>query len=365
MEKIVLCGGHLTPALALIEELESKKDLKIFFFGRKFSTEGSANLSAEYNVINGKGLSFIPITTGRLQRKLTKYTIPSLLKIPVGLLQSLYYLAKIRPGLVVSFGGYLSVPVVFCAWLLGIDSVTHEQAIVPGLANLINTHFVKKVFLSWPETQKFFPKEKTEVIGNLTRKSLFQKRAPQKRLAQFLQSGKRVVFVTGGNQGSHFLNTLTFQLLPKLSSFAILHQVGTANYQNDYEKSQKIKKKNYLALQYLGPGDIGAAFENAEIIISRSGANTVWDIAMLGKIALFIPLPISASQEQYKNAAVLHKAGSAEILRQNEAAPQKVEQLINDLAKNAQKYRKNAQAFSRTLPKNAAQKIVNYIYKYK
>src|SRR3990167_7554123 len=106
MKKVAICGGHLTPTLALIEELRKKKAIEIIFFGRKYATEGSKSLSAEYQTIKNLSIDFYPILAGRLQRKFTKYTIPALLKIPIGFLQSVVYLIKIRPSLVVSFGGY-------------------------------------------------------------------------------------------------------------------------------------------------------------------------------------------------------------------------------------------------------------------
>ncbi len=161
MKKIVICGGHLSPALALIGQLQKEKDLEIIFFGRKFATEGSANTSAEFKEINSQNLKFVNITAGRLSRKLTIPALISYLKIPLGFIQSFFNLLILRPKLIVSFGGYISPPVVFCGWLLGIDSICHEQPVVPGLANKINSLFVRKIFVSWPDTAKYFPENKT------------------------------------------------------------------------------------------------------------------------------------------------------------------------------------------------------------
>src|SRR3990167_8297717 len=190
MKKIVVCGGHLTPALALIEQFAKDKNYKILFFGRKYTAEGSKNLSAEYRLITKKKIRFFSIISGRLQRKFTRYTIFSLLKIPIGLLQSFILLLFERPGLIISFGGYLSVPVVFCGWLLGIDSIAHEQSLIPGLATKINSLFVKKIFLSHSATKNYFESGKTELIGNLIRKSLLARTATSKNLSLFLKKAK-------------------------------------------------------------------------------------------------------------------------------------------------------------------------------
>ena len=218
--KVVLCGGHLTPALAVIEGLEKNKNLKLIFFGRKYATEGNKTLSAEFSTVTKKNIKFYEITAGRLQRKFTRFTIISLLKTPIGFLQSFIFLLHVRPNIIVSFGGYLSLPVVFGGWLLGIRSITHEQATVPGIASKLNSLFVDKTYLTWTESQSFFDIEKSEVIGNLTRKSLFNSSISDK-IKKFINSPKNIIFIMGGNQGSHFINQLIFKSLPK--PFCSLH----------------------------------------------------------------------------------------------------------------------------------------------
>lgn len=354
MKKIVICGGHLTPALALIDELKSKKDLKIIFFGRKYATEGSKNLSAEYQVISKLNLKFYSITAGRLQRKFTKFTIPALFKVPIGFGQSLLFLLLTRPNLIVSFGGYLSLPVVFAGWLLGIKSITHEQSIILGLANKINSLFVEKMYLSWPETVKFLNTESYQVIGNLTRRAVFKNESGTLKIQKFLRSTKKLILVIGGNQGSHYINGLIFDLLPKLNNYQLIHQVGTANYKGDLDKAKATSKKNYLSLEYIDQENIGTIFSRADVVISRSGANTIWDLAICAKPAILIPLPIAASGEQEKNAQILQKSGSGIVVNQKDLNANKLNEKIDYLFKNLAKYQKNAQNFSQTLPKDAA-----------
>lgn len=362
MTKVAICGGHLTPALALIVNLQKRDDIKIIFFGRKFATEGAKNFSAEYQLISKKkNIHFITITTGRLQRKFTKYTIPSLFKIPIGLIQSFAYLVKYRPGPIVSFGGYLSLPVVFSGWLLGIDSIVHEQSLVPGLANRINSIFAKKIFLTWSATLKYFPKEKSQVVGNLTRLSIFDKITPNDKIQRFLANTGRMIYVTGGNQGSHFLNSQITSLLPKLEKYLIFHQVGTLNFQGDLDKAKKIKRDNYFATDYLKPDDIGAVLNRADLVIARSGANTVWDLAILAKVAILIPLPISASQEQDANAQILKAAGSAYVVDQDQIYDDLLTRTIERVFRNHRSLKRAAIAFAKTLPKNALREIMKVV----
>lgn len=361
MKTIVICGGHLTPALALIEGLKEDRKIRIIFFGRKRATEGSQNLSAEARSIAAKHIIFIPITAGRLQRTFTRFTIPSLLKVPIGFLQSFFYLAKFRPSLIVSFGGYLSPPVVIGGWFLGITSIAHEQSALPGLASKINSLFVSRLFLTWSSSQKYFDGDMCQVIGNLTRQSIFEKKAQDPQIQKFLKKRQKLILVTGGNQGSHFLNTIAFSILPKLGNFCLIHQVGTANFDGDLEKALKIKRANYLAIDYITEQNIGAVLDRADLVISRSGANTVWDLATLSKVAILVPLVSSASGEQSSNAKILAGAGSAIVIDQEKLTADRLMQEIERIFANYQKFQQNARKFAKHLPQKGLAQIINFI----
>lgn len=363
MKKIVICGGHLTPALALINELEKEKDLEVIFFGIKYATEGSKNTSAEFKEIEYLNIKFINIKAGRLSRKITWHALTSYAKIPLGFLTSLYYLLKFRPKLIVSFGGYLSLPVVFCGWLLGIDSICHEQPVIPGLASKVNSLFAKKIFVTWENSAKYFPKEKTEVLGNLTREEIFKNKPQDPKISSFISKNSNYILVTGGNQGSHFINNLIFKNIKKLNKFSIFHILGTANYRGDHQKAQNIKSKNYFACDFVTSIDIGAVLNNASLSITRSGANTVWELAALGKPAIFIPLPHAASQEQLANAKVLEDAGSSIIINQKDIDPSSFPKKVEKFARNLKTYEKNADNFKKHLPLKASYKIKSEILK--
>lgn len=361
MKKLVLCGGHLSPALATIEALEKKADVKIFFFGRRHATEGYNNLSAEYDEITATNATFVNITTGRLQRKFTTHTIWSLLKIPIGFIESFYYLLKIKPDMVVSFGSYQSIPTVICAWLLGIKSIAHEQATILGLAAKINAPFTQKIFLTWTESAKYFKSSKIEVVGNLTRGAVFSKTPRDKKIREFLNGEEKIIFITGGNQGSHFINKIIFDVLPKLSKFKIIHQVGTINHDGDLDHARKIEQTNYLPIGFIDSENIGAIFNKADLVIGRSGANTVWELATLAKVSILIPLPHAAADEQLQNAQLLEHTGSAVVVLQKDATGDKIRNSINEIFKNQKKYQKNADDFSKKLPRDGVKKIKKYI----
>ncbi len=357
MKKIVITGGHLTPALALIEQFK-KEDVQIIFIGRKHPTEGSKNLSTEYRQIPKLGIKFYGLTTGRFQRKFTSHTIPSILKIPMGLAHSFFLLLIIRPSLVVSFGGYLSTPVVFSAWLLGIKSITHEQSAQPGLATKINAIFAQKTYLSWPQTAKYFTN--AEVIGNPIRRAIFQKNTINKQLATFVANSKNLVYITGGNLGSHFINQTIFKVLETKENIRIVHQTGIAN-QEDYQEAQKIKNANYYPIEYVQDGEIGAILNSACLVISRSGANTVCELAVLAKVAILCPLPIAGANEQFENAKILETAGSSVILLQGDLSPESLSVVLGKITKNMSLYQKKANQLQKNIPQNSAQILASRI----
>lgn len=363
--KIVLCGGHLTPALVIIDELEKHKEIKLVFFGRKYATEGIKAISQEYLQIHKKGIKFYEIDAGRLQRKLTRYTFLSLLKIPVGFIQSFIYLAKERPKLIISYGGYLSLPVIVCGWLLGIRSVAHEQASIPGIASKLNSLFVEKVYVSWPQTAKYFDRRKVEMIGNLTRQAIRNEKLKDQKIKKFLNSSKNLLFIMGGNQGSHFINNLIFKALPKLRNFSIIHQVGKTNWQGDLDQAKSIKSANYYPVDYIGPQDIGAVFKKASLVISRSGANTIWDLAVLSKPSILIPLPISGAGEQEANAEILKGAKMAQVISQEMVTVENLKGAISLFFEKRKEFEKHAKEFSKKLPGDSRDKFVKVILSYK
>ncbi len=161
-------GGHFAPALSVIEKLP--KDWDLLLVGRKYSLEGDAALSLEYQTAERMHIPFRMLTTGRIQRKLTRHSLLSLLKTPIGMVQALSILRDFKPDVVLSFGGYVAVPLVLAAHFLRIPIIIHEQTFGAGLANKISSRFADKVCISWEESRKYFPNGKVVVTGNPVRK---------------------------------------------------------------------------------------------------------------------------------------------------------------------------------------------------
>ena len=169
--KILITGAHFTPAFATIEELNKYKDVEIVYVGRKTTLEGDNTSSVESRLLPKLGVKFITITAGRLQRTFTPFTLISLLKIPIGFIQALHIILREKPDVVLSFGGYIALPLVIVAWLFSIPIIIHEQTLISGLANRLGSFFADKIAISFPEN-KLFDKAKAVLTGNPLRREI-------------------------------------------------------------------------------------------------------------------------------------------------------------------------------------------------
>lgn len=338
--KIVVTGGHLTPALAVIDEL---KDHQILYIGRKHALEGDKALSLEYQAITSKDIPFVSITTGRLQRKFTIYTIPSLLKLPVGFFQSLFILKKEKPDIVLGFGGYVELPVIFAAALLRIPVVIHEQTLTAGLANKIAAYLSRKICISWESSRDFFPKSKTILTGTPIRKEIIQSlNHPQNNPQEGGQKPRPLIYITGGSLGSHAINLLVEGSLGKLlKDYDIIHQTGDSRKFSDFERFEKFKNsegfKNYIVKKFLSSKEIADVLTVADLVVGRAGMSTVTELIYLNKPCFLIPLPFGFEQRQ--NANFMKKIGLAEVGVQELLSPISFFETINFMIKNKDKYK--------------------------
>lgn len=359
--KILICGGHLTPALAVAEAMP--KGTEVLYVGRKNPLEGDSAVSLEYKTILQKKIPFVEISTGRLQRKLTKYTFSSLLKIPKGLIESFRIINSFKPDVIVGFGSYVSVPVCLAGFMMRIPVIIHEQTLEAGLANKFLGSIADKICVSWENSLKYFPKNKTILTGNPVFSSLFSLQAKKNKTAL------PQIVVVGGSQGSHAINQIITNSLDKLlQKFNLYHQTGDAREFGDFEALERKKekmnetmKKRYFLTKFINPDDIGKILADSDLVITRAGINTIGTIAVLNKPALVIPLPASQRHEQKKNALFLKSLGLAEVVYQDSLTPEKFVTVVELMMKSLESYKiKNISSLE--LHKNSAKKIVDIIF---
>ncbi|MBU0976602.1 MAG: UDP-N-acetylglucosamine--N-acetylmuramyl-(pentapeptide) pyrophosphoryl-undecaprenol N-acetylglucosamine transferase [Patescibacteria group bacterium] len=344
--KFLITGGHLTPALATIEELRSRGYTQFFWFGRKKTMTGDKNYSAEYEVVyKDLNIPFEDIVTGKIVRFKSVSSFISFLinivKIPIGIIQSLFLLLKDRPTVIVSFGGYIAVPVVIAGWLLRIPIITHEQTVVTGIANKVVAKFAKKVLISWQESSGYFDKRKVIVSGNPVRKEIFNMTTDIYRVNEKLKT----IYITGGNQGAHIINQNVLEIVEELlKSFNVIHQTGLTTVTRDFERCEKLEKSltgrtkgTYIVRGSTYGPQIGEIFTKADLIVSRSGANICSDILALGKLAVLIPIPWTNQNEQFLNAKMLESLGVSIIIEEKDLTPNTLKDSIRKAMKNISK----------------------------
>lgn len=359
--KIVFTGGHHTPALAVMEELAARGNFEFYWIGHRFSLRGDSTPSVESRTIEKLGIPFYPLHAARFY-----HAGPlELLKVPFGFFHALYLLWKIRPRLVVSFGGYLAAPVVAAAFFLRIPSVTHEQTVTSGWANRFIAIFAKKVFVSWEQSLPNFPKGKTVWTGNPIRHAIFEKKTNRFHFRDKLPT----VYVTGGKQGAHLINEAVRGALSKfIERYNVIHQTGSAGVFKDYQKIMILRgqlpprlKERYLVQEYFSEDEIGAVYAAADIVVGRSGANTVSELAALGKPAILIPISWSSHGEQLRNAKLLERQGAALILPEDRLSPPALLSAISTVAKDLALYQRGAAGAKKLVDLHAASHIAKEI----
>lgn len=358
--KILITGAHFTPALAVINEFKKRENIEIVYVGRKTTMEGDLTPSQESVEIPKQGVKFIPIVAGRLQRDFTLYTIPSLIKIPIGFIQAFFIVLKEKPDIILSFGGYVGVPVVFAGWLFSIPIIIHEQTLVWGLANKISSAFAEKVAISFktpqPKSQKFI------FTGNPLRFEVLHpdSKIPleyQKIFNTAINEKLPIFLIMGGNQGSHIINTTVEKTLAELLKISVvIHISGDSKY-GDFERLKKMENDKYLVKKWIGK-EYGAVLKKVDMVICRAGINTLSELAYLGIPALTIPIPYLYQDEQTENAKFFENLNSAVVLPQSNLTPENLLKTLKQMLDNLDNLKNGAKNAKKIVTEDAAKRLV-------
>ncbi|PIY80144.1 MAG: hypothetical protein COY80_04485 [Candidatus Pacebacteria bacterium CG_4_10_14_0_8_um_filter_42_14] len=345
--KILISGGHLTPALAFIDFVKTQKKIEMVFVGRIYSQERSKQRSHESEEVSKRKVRFIPFKSGKLLPSASIFALKELGLLIQGIFHALLIIRSEKPTLVVTFGGYMAVPLALAAWLHRIPVVLHEQTSVVGVSNSFIGRIATLVAVSYPHVEKVFQGRDVVVTGNLLRKQLLNQEVSRPTWLAATTS-KPILYITGGNQGSEVINTSVLQLLPQLTrDWTVIHQCGTVSEQSDYQKvledeSRKLSavgRERYAVREWINENELAWIYQNCAAAVSRSGANTTFEFLYFAIPSILIPLPFSPRQEQQKNAEFLAKMGGAILLSQKELSTQSLRNSLSELQKNARRYK--------------------------
>ncbi len=347
-------GGHLFPGMAIAEAfVEREKGNEILFIGTERGIEAK--------VLPGGRFPLRTIRAKPIQGKSLLEKGKAVWGLPKAIFEACSILKEFQPQLVLGVGGYASGPTLLAAFLLGMKRAVQEQNVMPGMTNRILKWFSQRIFVSFDEARKYFPEKKTLVTGNPIRKEFFV------LLRKDEQSTKRkerfTVLVFGGSAGAHRINQAMVEALDHLlgirSFLQIVHQTGDEDLDL---VSKAYRKKGFDALVRPFFRDLATYYQTSDLVICRSGASTVAELAVCGKAALLIPYPYAAHDHQLINAKKLVDQGAARMILDQELRGETIAPIILRLYEHPEERARMEEAIRRLGRPRAAEEIVDHCY---
>lgn len=339
-------GGHIVPALAVALELRAHGH-RPYFIGTRSGMEARLVPDAGYEI------EWIEI--GQFNRAGAANQIKTALLLPMSILGALSILRRRETRAVFSMGGYVAAPVVVAAVLLGIPVVAMEPNAIPGMVNRRLGRLVTRALLTFPEAAKFFPPGRAEVTGVPVRQAFFD--APEKPAGEPFS-----VLVTGGSRGSRTLNIATRDSWPLFAKSRmkvdVMLQCGK---DMEAELTESLRRSGAAGTVNAFVSDMPSAFAAADLVVCRSGASTVAELAAAGKPAILVPFPFAADDHQMKNAEAMAVAGAARVVRDSEMTGARLFDEVMRLANDPATLKSLARAMREFAKPNAAQRAAKVL----
>ena len=357
-------GGHFYPLMTVASALNAVADQeKIAVMDIVYMAENPY----DKNVLLQNGVKFKKVYSGKMRRYFSFLNIIDAVKIIPGIIKSVISMYFNFPDIVFSKGGHESFPPVLAARILGVPVMIHESDVVPGKSNVWAGKFAKRVAISFAESVTYFSKDKTALVGNPTRKEFFIRDVLGAKEFFKLEEKTPVIFVFGGSQGSQNINDNILDILPDiLANYQVIHQCGKNNYADCVGRAslilEKLEFKNrYKLFPYLDFDEMRMAYGTADLVVSRAGAGSIFEIAASGLPSIIIPLTGSAQDHQRENAYAYAKTDASVVIEESNLKPHilksEIERLIGD-KEGLKKMGEFAKHFSKP---DAAEKIAREI----
>jgi UDP-N-acetylglucosamine--N-acetylmuramyl-(pentapeptide) pyrophosphoryl-undecaprenol N-acetylglucosamine transferase len=382
IKKIVITGGgsggHVSVASGLIDAIKDKYPelyQNLIYIGGDLGMVGEDyGNSLEQRRFKNADFETKYIRAGKLQRTFSFTSIKLFLRTFLGIIDSFKILNKEKPDLIFSTGGFVSVPVCLVAWMKRIPVYIHEQTATVGLSNRIVGRFAKKIYIAFESSKKYFKVGKTKLVGNIVREAITEFKVDEvnEEIRQIFTNNTRypLIYISGGGLGSHMINSKVLaELESLLSKYRVILQTGDNQTFKDYEKAVDIrgrlpeeKRQKFLPIKYISDKSIGYVYHNMDIFLGRAGANTVYEIGVLAKPSIFVPIPWVTNNEQYENAKALENAGLSEIVEEEKFKETNLKSLLETQIHKLPEEDLNAEALKRQFPTDAVEKVLNDLY---
>ena len=329
MKHIVLTGGgtagHVTPNIAMIPRLKE--------LGYKISYIGSYE-GIEKKLIEELGIPYYGISSGKLRRYFDVKNFTDPFRVLKGFMEAKKLMKELKPDVVFSKGGFVTVPVVIAASRRKIPTFIHESDMTPGLANKICIPFATKVCCNFPETISNLPKDKAVLTGTPIRQELLTGSTENGLAFTGLSPDTPVILLIGGSLGATAVNEAVRSILPELlEDFQVVHLCGKGKLDENLKNT-----KGYVQYEYIKK-ELADLFALADIVISRAGANAICELSALNKPNLLIPLSARASRgDQILNARSFEHLGYSKVLEEEEITKDSLLDAVHDLYENRESY---------------------------
>ncbi len=318
-------GGHIYPALAIATSLRKEYNAEVLFLG---SDDG-----LEKELVPAAGFRLATVKAGKLRRYVSLETITGVMRVPLGMIQAISLVRKFRPDVAFTSGGYVAVPAVLASRVNGVPVLIHQQDVPPNLSNRLVAPLATRISLAFADSLPYFPARKTLLLGNPIRQAMLDVRetSPQAARAELgLDVGTPLLLVTGGSQGARHLNQMVCQALPGLLECCQVLQIsGKELYNETREQADSLLadqdealRRRYRLMAYLN-AEMPLALQAADLVLCRSGASTLTELAILGKPSVLVPLPPAVGgPAQQENAAMFERKQAASIIADNDLKPE-------------------------------------------
>lgn len=337
--------GPVTPLLAIRETVLKKyPDAQFVWVGTKDGPEKK--------LVDAAGIPYFVIGAGKWRRYFSLFNLVDLFTIGWAFVQSLFLLWQEKPNLVISAGGFVSVPLHWAAWVLGAPAWIHQQDVAPGLANKLMAPFAKKVTTSLQSSLKYYSQSKTIWIGNPARAITGINSSDGKKYFS-LNSNDPVIFVVGGGTGSSRLNQMLIEALPLWpKNWQVIHLVGRERPKELAERAAGVFD-NYYVFEFFTE-EMKFAYAAADVVVARAGFNTITELALLNKAAILLP----KEGHQVENASFLENNNAALILNEKVDGGLKLAQQVKELILIPEKRRVLGRRLHEVLPVASPESII-------
>lgn len=337
-------AGHVTPNLAIIPKLK-EKGFEVQYIG---TFDG-----IEKKIISDENIKYHAISSGKLRRYFDVKNFTDPFKVVKGIFEAKKIIKREKPDVVFSKGGFVAVPVVMGAFFNGVPVVAHESDITPGLANKLSLPYCTKICVTFPETLEHVKKNKGVITGTPIREELLKgSKLKGKEICGF-DSNKPVLLVIGGSLGSKVINeALRGHISEVTKNLSVIHICGKGNL------DKSITDKDYVQFEYVND-ELPHLMAYADIVLSRAGANSIYELLALKKPNLLIPLSKKSSRgDQILNARSFEKNGYSMVLEEEQLNGEVLLKNINKLYENRNKFIEN---MAKSGLQNSVEKIVDII----